>query len=255
MSERRGLEEARGGVAAAPKVAGVLGGMGPAATADFLQRIVQATPARDDSDHIRVLIDCNPKVPSRIAWLLEGRGEDPLPVLIAMARGLKVQGADFLTIPCNTAHHYLREIAQAAEIPVLDMVELAAARLGALNPRPQRIGVLAMPAVRKVGLYAARLTQAGMTAVFPDEVGEAAVLSVIRAVKAGALIQEPDAVRQQYAAVANALVAQGADALLLACTELSVLGCPQRCELPVIDALDALVAATVRMARGGGEPV
>lgn len=246
MSEGHGLKDTAG---PAHKIAGVLGGMGPAATADFLQRIVQATPARDDSDHIRVLIDCNPKVPSRIAWLFEGRGEDPLPVLIAMARGLKAQGADFLTIPCNTAHYYLSEIAQAAEIPVLDMVELAAAGLGALNPRPQRVGVLAMPAVRKVGLYAAGLAEAGMTAAFPQGAGEEAVLAVIRAVKAGATTLE---VRHHYAAVASALADQGADALLLACTELSVLGPPAGCGLPIIDALDALVAATVRRARGGG---
>jgi aspartate racemase len=232
---------------AAEKVVGVLGGMGPEATADFLTRIVRATPARDDGDHIRVLIDCNPKVPSRISRLLEGRGEDPLPVLVGMARGLKAQGADFLTIPCNTAHHYLREIAQAVDIVILDMVDLAAAQLAVLQPRPRRIGVLAMPAVRKVGLYAARLAQGGMTAVFPDEPVEQALFSVIRAVKAGSVTED---VRRSYEAVAGALVRGGAEALLIACTELSVLGSPDHSGLPVVDALDALVAATVRTARG-----
>jgi aspartate racemase len=232
-----------GSGAGTQKVAGVLGGMGPAATVDFLARIVRATPARDDADHIRVLVDSNPRVPSRIAWLFEGRGEDPLPVLIAMAEGLKTQGADFLTIPCNTAHHYRAEIAQAVGIPVLDMVSLAAGRLAALRPRPQRVGVLAMPAVRKIGLYGERLARESMTAVFPDEDGERALLAVIRAVKAGIIT---DALRQDYAEVAGALAV---DAWLIACTELSVLGCPEGCGLTV-DALDALVESTVRMAQG-----
>ena len=83
------------------RIVGVIGGMGPEATVDFLRRIVAATPARDDADHIRVLVDNNPKIPSRLAALVDGTGEDPLPVLIAMAQGLERQGADFLTMPCN----------------------------------------------------------------------------------------------------------------------------------------------------------
>jgi aspartate racemase len=236
-----------GNGADAVKVAGVIGGMGPQATADFLARIIRATPARDDCDHIRVLIDNNPKVPSRIARILEGSGEDPLPVLIAMARGLAAQGADFLTIPCNTAHFYLPDIARAVGIPILDMVALAVERLGALRPRPRRIGMLAMPAVRKVGLYEARLAAAGMAALFPDPAGEAAVLGVIRAVKARAVT---DAHRAEYAAVASALARSGADALLIACTELSVLGAPHPGGGPAVDALDALVEATIGAARG-----
>lgn len=229
------------------KVVGVLGGMGPEATVDFLSRIVRATPARDDSDHIRLLVDSNPKVPSRIARLLEGGTEDPAPVLIAMARGLEAQGADLLTIPCNTAHHYLPDIARAVHIPVLDMVSLTAARLADLRPQPRRIGMLASPAVRKVGLYATRLAAAGMTALFPDAAGEQLVLDVIRAVKARAVT---GALRAAYSAVASALAEGGAEALLIACTELSVLGNPARSALPTVDALDVLVEATVRAGRG-----
>lgn len=230
------------------KVVGVLGGMGPEATVDFLSRIVQATPASDDRDHIRVLVDNNPKVPSRIARLLEGGTEDPAPVLAAMARGLQAQGADFLTIPCNTAHYYLPDVERAVDIPVLDMVSLTAARLAALHPRPRGIGMLASPAVRKVGLYTARLAEAGMTAIFSDAPGEQVILDVIRAVKARAVT---DALRTAYAAVVSALVESGADVLLIACTELSVLGNPDRSGHPTIDALDVLVEATVRTARPG----
>lgn len=220
------------------RTAGVIGGMGPEATVDFLRRIVAATPARADEDHIRVLVDSNPKIPSRLAHLVLGTGEDPAPVLVAMARGLQAQGADFLTIPCNTAHHYLPEIAASVSIPVLDMVALAIAKL----PAARRIGMLASPAVQKVGLYARRLDDAGFEAVFPDAEGEARMLGVIRAVKAGNLTAQH---RRGYAEVAASLEA---DAYLIACTELSVLGPPQGVHAPTVDALDALVAETVARA-------
>jgi len=226
------------------KIVGVIGGMGPEATVEFLRRVVAATPAKDDSDHIHILVDNNPKIPSRIAALIEGGGEDPLPVLIAMAKGLQKQGADFLVVPCNTAHYYLPRIAQAVSIPLLDMVGLSIAQLGALSPKPRIIGMLASPAVQKVGLYASRLKDAGFTALFPDDAGEAKMLDIIRAVKAGALTERH---RRDYADIARSL--EGADAFLIACTELSVIGAPERAGRPVIDALDVLVNATIAKAR------
>src|SRR4051812_24371314 len=127
------------------KVVGVIGGMGPEATVDFMRRLVARTPARDDADHLHVLVDNNPKIPSRIAVLIEGTGEDPTPVLCAMARGLQAQGADFLVMPCNTAHYYLPAIARSVTIPALDMVDLSIQKLAAAEPL--RIGMLASPAV------------------------------------------------------------------------------------------------------------
>jgi aspartate racemase len=228
------------------KVVGVIGGMGPDATVDFMRRLVAGVPARDDSDHIHVLADNNPKIPSRLAALVEGGGEDPLPVLIAMARGLEKQGADFLTIPCNTAHYYLPAIAKAVSIPVLDMVVLAIARLTALSPKPKMIGMLASPAVQKVGLYASRLKDNGFTALFPDADGEERMLGIIRAVKSNSLTDQH---RADYATIAKNLLSQGADVFLIACTELSVIGPPAGATLPSVDALDALVDETIRTAR------
>jgi aspartate racemase len=232
--------------AAREKIVGVIGGMGPEATVDFLRRIVAGVPARDDADHIHVLVDNNPKIPSRIAALLEGGGADPAPVLIAMARGLERQGADFLAIPCNTAHHYLPVIAAAVSIPVLDMIALSIARLTALTPTPKVVGMLASPAVRKVGLYAARMKDVGIDALFPDEAGEEKMLAIIRAVKASAITH---AHRRDYADIAEALAQAGAEAFLIACTELSVLGAPDGVRAPVVDALDELVKATIRETR------
>jgi len=227
------------------KVVGVIGGMGPEATVDFLHRLVARTPARDDADHLRVLVDNNPKIPSRIAALIDGTGEDPTPVLCDMARGLQAQGADFLVMPCNTAHYYLPAIARSVSIPVLDMVQLAIQKLSVVKPR--RVGMLASPAVRKVGLYKARMEQAGLHALFPEPQDENVLLGIIKAVKAGRL---DDKRRQDYSKVAGNLLSGGADALLVACTEFSVIGPPAGVTASVVDALDVLVEATIATARG-----
>jgi len=225
------------------KTVGVIGGMGPDATVDFLRRLVARTPARDDIDHLHVLVDNNPKIPSRIAALIDGAGEDPTPVLCRMAQGLEAQGADFLVMPCNTAHYYLPAIARAVRIPVLDMVQLA---IGKLVGGPRRIGLLASPAVRLVGLYKARMEQAGLEVIFPDTSHEERLLDVIKAVKAG---KQGTKEQNDYALVAQHLRQTGAEALLIACTELSVLTLPDM-GCPVVDALDALVEATISTARG-----
>jgi aspartate racemase len=227
------------------KVVGVIGGMGPEATVDFMHRLVARTPARDDADHLHVLVDNNPKIPSRIAALIEGTGEDPTPVLCDMARGLQAQGADFLVMPCNTAHYYLPAIARSVSIPVLDMVQLAIQKLAMVKPRC--VGMLASPAVRKVGLYKARMEQAGLQALFPDPRDEETLLGIIKAVKAGKL---NDRHRQDYAKAARHLLDAGADALLVACTEFSVMGPPAAVASSVVDALDVLVEATITTARG-----
>jgi aspartate racemase len=229
-------------MSAKQKTVGVIGGMGPEATVDFLRRIVAATPAKDDADHIHVLIDNNPKIPSRIAALIEGRGEDPAPVLCAMARGLEKQGADFLVMPCNTAHYYLPQIGEAVNIPVLDMIALSIAQIAAFLPQRGRVGMLASPAVQRVGLYEKRLREAGLEALFPD--GEEKLLSVIRAVKSGGISHGH---HREYAEVADSISA--ADVMLIACTELSVLGPPKGISQPFVDALDVLVNATIAEAR------
>jgi aspartate racemase len=227
------------------KTVGVIGGMGPEATVEFMRRLVAAVPAKDDADHLHVIADNNPKIPSRIKALIEKTGEDPTPTLIKMARGLEAAGADILTIPCNTAHYYLPEIAKAVRIPVLDVVALTIAKLDALDPKPQRIGMLASTAVRLVGLFEKRFAAAGFTTIFPDKETEARLLDIIRAVKAGHITPSH---QRTYEAIAKRLAEQGADAFLVACTELSLLPKPDVIP-PVFDTLDVLVEATVKAAR------
>ena len=234
-------------MSAPEKTVGVIGGMGPEATVEFMRRLVAAVPAHDDSDHLHVIADNNPKIPSRIKAILEGGGEDPTPVLVAMARKLEAMGADVLTIPCNTAHYYHPAIAEAVGIPVLDMVGLSVERLDTLAPKPKRIGMLASPAVLRVGLFDKHLTAAGYELTPVDQDTEDRLLEIIKAVKAGGT---SPAHRRTYEAIARKLKENGADAFLVACSELSLLPAPD-VGSPVIDTLDVLVDATVRTARPG----
>ena len=224
-------------------VVGVIGGMGPEATVDLMRRVIAATPATDDIDHIRMIVDNNPKIPSRLRALLDEAGEDPAPVLAGMARGLETAGADFLVIPCNTAHHYLPAIRDAVRIPVADMVALSVASIKVALAGGERIGLLASPAVRLTGLFERQCAAAGIEVVAPQSEHEAAVLSIIKGIKAGTVTP---AQRAAYFAAARDLLGRRIDLLVVACTELSILAGSgedglRENGMPVLDTLDVLV--------------
>lgn len=227
------------------KIAGVLGGMGPEATADLLLRIIRHTPAKDDADHVRCVIDNNPKVPSRIKALIEGRGEDPAPVLEEMARKLEAWGADFLCIPCNTAHNYYPQVAAAVSIPVLNMVELSADAARAFPGSPEGVGILASPAVRMTALYTKALSARGLTALYPEPDVEEALLNAIKAVKQGESGLMP---RTALRKAVDNLAALGAGLCVVACTELGII-LEGEYPVPVIDAADVLARAVVCTAK------
>ena len=185
----------------------------------------------------------NPQVPSRIKALIEGAGEDPGPVLARMARDLHAAGAEALAMPCNTAHHYAPDVASATPLPFLNMLELTAEALAAQGA--QRIGMLASPATRLAGVFAAPFAAHGLTPVFLRD--DSGILAIIRAVKAG----EPLAtLRPRLAQEAEALLAHGADHLLVACTELSLMTDALPAATPHTDSLDCLTRAIADFATG-----
>jgi len=230
------------------KCAGVLGGMGPDATVDFMNRLIRLVDAKEDNDHIRCIVDNNPKVPSRIKALFEGGAEDPAPCLMDMARRLESWGADFLVMPCNTAHHYHGQIQSAVRIPVLDMIALAAGAVRKKFPRLSRVGVLATSATVRVGLYEKAFSALGIETLYPDGPEQAELLALIKSIKAGHI---GEAQRAALVASGRHLLGKGAQALVLACTELSVIA-PREDELPFVDASQALAEATVAAARNVG---
>ena len=214
---------------------GILGGMGPEATILIMQKVLAAVQATDDADHIPLIVDQNPQVPSRIRHLIEGTGEDPGPVLADMARRLVAGGAEALAMPCNTAHHYAGAIRSAVAVPFLDMVAASVAHAATLAGPGSRVGVLASPAVRKVGLFDAPLARVGLTAVYAAD--EGAMLAAIRQIKA----EGPQSLARHTLLAASAdLHARGAAVQMIACTEFSLIPeavCPQAVSFDTLDCL------------------
>ena len=217
---------------------GILGGMGPEATILIMQKLLSCVQARDDADHIPVIVDQNPQVPSRIKHLLEGAGEDPGPVLAEMAQRLVAGGAEALAMPCNTAHHYAQPIRAAVTVPFLNMVNLSVAHAATLVPKGGSVGILASPAVRKVGLFEGALAKHGLTALYPSD--EGAMLAAIRQIKSSG--PQPLA-RATLAAASGELLEKGAAVQMIACTEFSLIA-DSVCEnITSFDTLDILVRA------------
>ena len=225
------------------KIVGILGGMGPEATVDLMQRIIRLTPALDDADHIRCIVDNNPKVPSRIKAIIEGDGEDPGPCMADMGRRLESWGADFLVIACNTAHFYYDAVQLAVNIPVINLIDLVASYVKDNFPNHRKIGILASPAVAMTGLYTQRFSRLGIEDVWPDPDHQAFLLSIIKAIKKG---DTNSKVCDEYSKVCQNLAHHGAEIALIACTELSALG--GDLPLPSLDAAEILAIEIVQVA-------
>lgn len=215
------------------KPLGILGGMGPAATVAFLQRILELTPAREDEDHVRVLMDMNPQVPNRHRDPPGAKEE-----LGAMARRLRDMGAQVLAMPCNTAHAHADAI-RAAGVPFLDMIELTAAE--AAGQGAARVGVLATPGGQD--LYVAELERRGLTPVVPAVGGRRAFLDLVFAIKAGDVGEDR---RAEMRALAQALIDAGAEAIIAGCTEIPLVMGPDDVSVPLIDSAEVLARACVR---------
>ncbi|MEP6720875.1 MAG: amino acid racemase [Variovorax sp.] len=232
---------------AAPGLLGVLGGMGPLATLDFMHKLLAATPAASDQEHVPVLVSSIPQVPDRTA-AFRGEGASPLPAMIESGRRLVDAGAGLIVMPCNTAHLWFEPLQQALGLPMLHLVdaaiEQAIARTGAGAP----LGLLATDATIASGLYLNRApVGAGLHWLLPTarEMIEQ-VMPGIEAVKAG------DRVRGAalLGAAAAALATRGARALVLGCTEIPLVldeGCSP---VPTIDATAALAQRCVAWSRG-----
>ncbi len=227
---------------------GILGGMGPQATILLMQKVLASVEASDDADHIPLIVDQNSQVPSRIRHLIEGTGDDPGPVLAAMAKGLVGAGAEALAMPCNTAHHYAGAIRSAVKVPFLDMVDMSVIKAAGLAGFDGKVGILASPAVRKIGLFDARFAKYGVQPIFPSD--EAAMLAAIRQIKALGPGPEAESVLQ---AASEELLGQNAQVQMITCTEFSLIPNATAKGVTAFDTLDVLVAAIkdFALSRGG----
>lgn len=222
--------------------AGIIGGMGPLATADLFTKIVRMTEAQRDQDHVHLLIDNNIDIPDRTAAILSG-GEDPLPYLRASAERLTAQGADLLLMPCNTAHYFWKPLSDSVRVPVLHMPCLTAEECRKRGLKA--VGLLATTGTIQSGVYSAAFEGSGVELVFPDEAASAALMHIIYdEVKAGKE-PHPEAMHPYLSAMRE----QGAEAFLLACTELPIAFAGDDA-FPYIDPTELLAAEVIRRCGG-----
>jgi aspartate racemase len=217
---------------------GVLGGMGPMATADFFRKLIEETPAEWDSDHVPVVIYSVPQMPSRDKAITSG-GESPLPQMLEGMRALKTLHADFVAIPCNTAHYWYEELCREGGLPILHIVD---AVCDSLPDARGKLGLLCTEATLSSRIYHDRLSDRGIDLVVnPPEERDEFINPAIELVKCGRLEEAGIAVQQ----AATRLLARGAQKLILGCTELPValeaVGSP--CMESCIDATRALARA------------
>lgn len=193
---------------------GVLGGMGPQATADFLSKLVEHTEAETDQDHLPVVAWSVPQIPDRTAAILYG-GESPLGPMQHGLRVLGSLGAQAIAIPCNTAHYWYDELAAQSGVPILHIVDAAADWIAAARPEARRLGLLGTEGTLRSGVYQNRLP-ASFEVIVPGEASMSLVSRGIAEVKAGRI----GTARPLFEEAAGALRRQGAEAILLACTEI-----------------------------------
>jgi len=231
------------------KVVGVIGGMGPEATVDLMGRVIKATPAEDDIDHIRMVVDNNPQVPSRIKAIIEGTGESPAPCMAQMARNLVASGADFLVIPCNTAHYYYDEVCSAVDIPVMNMIDVTVETVLNENASIRTVGLLASKAVLLTGLYTKPFKGKGIDVIYPSPELQDLLMASVRKIKTG---KYDIGDREVLQSAAEELVRKRSEALIVACTELSIICDGLDAGVKVYDASQVLAESIVRMAKGRG---
>jgi aspartate racemase len=240
-----------------PFKVGIVGGVGPAATVDFMQKMIGRTHAHRDQDHIKLLVEHNPQIPDRTEHLLGG-GEDPTVSLYATCKKLEAGGADIIAIPCNTAHAFVERIERRLQVPIVHMPEVTAAHLRARFPGLREVGVLATTGTLASGVYAAALNKHGLQQVAPTAQSQARVMDAIygaRGVKAG--YTDGICIEDLNAALDD-LLARGVRVVLLGCTELPLLLRGERVkrngrEAALVDPTDILARACVARAQAARE--
>ncbi len=230
------------------RVLGVLGGMGPLASAHFMARLTLLTPAGRDQDHVPAILWSDPRVPDR-GLAQRGVGPDPLPYLVRGLRGLAAAGCGAVAIPCNTAHGWIEGMRAATSLPILHIVDAAQAELRRQAIPPGPVGIMGTAATLEMRLYQEPFATSGWPCIEPTakEMTDL-VIPAIAAVKA-------NRVGDAYAPLAEAVRAlrgRGAQAVILACTEIPLgiqAGPYDRLGVPLIDTIDALARASIAWAR------
>lgn len=233
-----------------PRVLGVLGGMGPMATAHFYQMLVELTPATSDQGHIPVVIWGDGRIPDRSEHLM-GIGASPVPAMIEAVRGLMCMKADIIAVPCNTAHAFLPEVVGVTGARVLDMIRSTISRMVSDHEGVARVGILGTRGSRMARVYDVAAAELGLETIYvPAEQQISLVDEAIRLVKGGGRV---DLAERRIGDATMTLKSAGAEVVILGCTELTLAARIASSLLPTIDSLTCLATVcTQEFASPGG---
>lgn len=218
---------------------GIIGGLGPMATVYFMELLVKMTDAKRDQEHMDIVLQHCPSIADRTGFLLDINQDSPVPAMIEAGQALIREGAEEIAIPCVTAHCFQRELEEAMDRPVVDAVGETAAYLGARGYR--QVGIMATDGVVRNHLFTDALGAQGIRCVYPSEMAQAAVMTIIyEEIKAG-----KPANMDKFRAVSRELFENGAEVILLGCTELSLIKRDNQLEKGYLDVLDVLAKTCV----------
>jgi aspartate racemase len=240
------------------KTIGILGGMGPEATAYFFGLIIKHSDAVKDQDHIPVLIYNLPQIPERTPAIL-GKGPSPVPMLRKGVRTLAKAGADFIVIPCVSAHAFLPDVRRTSPVPILSLLDEALAGATKRSRGLKRAGLIASTGTVRSGMFARTFAKAGIEIITPTDREQAKVMEAVfgrRGVKAGYTEGRP---RKLVLDAARRLIKRGAQVIIAGCTEIPLVLKDEDMPVPLIEpmrmaARAAVVKAGCRLRKGAAVP-
>ena len=218
---------------------GILGGMGPAASAEYITRLIQQTQANCDQEHIPFVLWNEPRTPDRSTSLRNG-DDRPLPYLLQGIQVLKDAGCNFIVIPCNTAHFWYDELIKF-RVPIIHIVDSVAYSLCDAEVNSGTIGIMGTQATIELGLYQNHLTDWNCIVPSQEEMNDI-VQPAIDLVKAGDMVKS----HIMLMSVVDSLIARGAKAVVLGCTEIPLaIRENNQNGRPLINSIDSLVKAAI----------
>lgn len=231
------------------KTVGVLGGMGPEASAYFFGQLIRATAAASDQDHVPVIVYSLPQIPDRTGAIVHG-GPSPVPSFLRGLHALRRAGADFAVMSCISAHYFYPRLAPRSPLPLLDLLEETLAAVKRSKPVPKTIGLLATTGTVRSGIVAAVFAPAGIEVIVPSARDQKRVMAAIygkKGIKAGFTEGRP---REILLETAVELVRRGAGAVMAGCTEVPLVLGGKDLPVPFIEPMAIGARAAVKRAGG-----
>lgn len=221
-------------------IIGILGGMGPAATADMFQKFIQLTPAHCDQEHIPLVISSIPDIPDRTMSILH-EGESPLPAMEEYMHGLERVGAKCIIIACNTAHYWYNDLKKKCNVDMLNIIDSTISEI--LSTGKNKVGILATDATLSTQLYQKTLEKCGITCLIPEKSSQKQVMESIYLYKSGEIEKSEELMLIQR----DELINRGAEIIILGCTEVPLILEKAMKENPSLyeDSTAALVRAAI----------